>query len=151
MQITTVHYSARFASPCGRREATRALPLHLIHTHVGRFPRESLLGSCSGAHNGPEGPSARSVIGTVGYSSRIARLFPPATQDMELQEALGRKSLGIASTGPRQEEEPGKGGGSIGEQHAEQEPTSAGAHGARMKPLVHRAVINHLPVIKQVR
>ncbi len=83
---------------CLSWKANRALPLHLIQTYVGRFPRESLLKSCSGVDNGVRGLSACSVISTIFYISYLKRLPPsvptvaPALHiTQKLQEALARK------------------------------------------------------------
>lgn len=78
-------------------KANRALlPLHLIHTYAGRFPRESLLESCSGEDNGVRGLSACSAISAMSFlNSHSTSSLPPSaqsrTEKQKLQEALARK------------------------------------------------------------
>lgn len=62
--------------------------LHLSHTHVERFPRESLQGSCSAENNGVRGLSACSVISTISHTSAIGFCFRSRAADKG--EASGR-------------------------------------------------------------
>lgn len=79
-------------------ERYRGLTLHLITTYVDRFPRESLLKTCSGVDNGVRGLSACSAISTLFYNSHLTRLSPSVPTDanaphlkQKLQEASARK------------------------------------------------------------
>lgn len=108
--------------------ASRALPLHLIHTYVDRFPRESFWKTCSCVDNGVRGLSACSVISTwvihTSYASSYIGSWCRQRIIQKLQEALWKvwedRSMNREARQRRSRER----GGRSGKQHQEQQGRS---------------------------
>lgn len=93
-------------------EATRALPLHLIRTHVDRVPRESRLRSVSGVFNGVRGRSAGSVITTMALIPHNPSIG--AKWNTGAPGRLGTETF-LLGRSARWSEKPGRGGAGKGE------------------------------------